>query len=82
MLAIRNDRFELSFDVMFNLGGALQIKAVGFAGIYNDGAPGLVLRLAVSVKVTIPDPNLPILKIEASGELLLNTTARDRNANG
>jgi len=50
--------------------GPIDVAASGFAGIYNDANPGIVLRLAVSLDVNV----LEIIKINASGELRLNTT--------
>ncbi|MEP7335688.1 MAG: hypothetical protein ABI717_07900, partial [Actinomycetota bacterium] len=79
-LSVSADTFELSFDVMMHL-GPIDVAASGFAGIYTGGSAankGIVLRLAVSLNVNV----LEIIKINASGELRLNTTGIARNANG
>ena len=77
MLRINASTFELSFNVQLHL-GPIDVAASGFAGIYTDTHPGIVLRLAVSLDVNVLD----IIKISASGELRLNTTDIARNANG
>ena len=79
-LRISNGTFELSFNVVMHL-GPIDVSASGFAGIYagpTETHKGIVLRLAVSLDVNV----LEIIKIHASGELRLNTTNIDRNANG
>ena len=79
-LRISAGTFELSFDVQVHL-GPIDVAASGFAGIYagaTEAHKGIVLRLAVSLNVNVLD----IIKINASGELRLNTTNIARNANG
>ena len=79
-LRISNGTFELSFNVTLHL-GPINVAAVGFAGIYGAASEphkAIVLRLAVSIDVNVLD----IIKINASGELRLNTTGIARNANG
>jgi len=65
-IIVRNDRFELYFDVDIAL-GPLAVEADGFAGVYADG---IALRLAVSVDANVFD----IFTIEAAGEIQVNTT--------
>ena len=58
--------------------GPITVQATGAAGIYTDANPGLVLRLGVSLDVNL----FEIIKINASGELRLNTTNVDRSPGG
>ncbi len=77
-ISITNQAFVISFNLSLELGGALQIAASGFAGIYNDANPGLVLELNASINATIAQ----VIDLDASGTLLLNTTGTTRTANG
>ena len=70
-ISITNSAFVLAFDVSINL-GPFSLRATGFAGVYYDAHPGLVLRLAISIDISIAD----IIKITADGELQLNTIDR------
>ena len=75
---VRNGDFEMAFDLTIDV-GPFSLQATGGAGIYADGAhPGIVLRLAVSLDVNL----FEIIKINASGELQLNTTDIDRAPGG
>ena len=76
-LSVSSTAFVLSFDVTIHL-GPIDLAASGFAGLYDDGHPGIVLKLAVSIDVDVFD----VIKISASGELRLNTTNIDRVAQG
>ncbi|TMC40761.1 MAG: hypothetical protein E6J28_00745, partial [Chloroflexi bacterium] len=76
-IAINSSQFTIAFDVSLSL-GPLSVQATGFAGIYFDDNPGLVLRLAISVNFNVFD----IIKIVGQGEIRMNTTAITRNANG
>ena len=67
-LVIRQGVFELFFDVDIFL-GPITLEASGFAGIYTEDDPGIALRLALSLDVTI----FEIFKIKASGFLEFNT---------
>ena len=76
-IAILSDRFTIEFDVMLTI-GPIALSAYGFAGVYADSNPGLVLRLGVSIDVNIFD----VFKIDADGELQLNTTGIEREGIG
>ena len=76
-IALQDSNFTLEFDVEIEL-GPFTVQASGGAGIYNDLNPGLVLRLGVQLDVNI----FEIFKIEAGGELQLNTTHLDRTLGG
>ncbi|MFL2871082.1 MAG: calcium-binding protein, partial [Pirellulaceae bacterium] len=65
-------QIEMEFALSFNLGG-LSFAANGAAGVYVGSNPGLALRLNVSVTADVA-----VFRIEASGELELNTTAVSR----
>ena len=78
-ISISNSAFMMSFNVNFTIAGAINIAASGFAGIYNDGSPGVVLQLSASINASIAGG---IVKINAGGDLFLNTTAISRTANG
>ncbi|MDX6411752.1 MAG: large repetitive protein, partial [Gaiellaceae bacterium] len=69
------NNFTLFFNVSIKL-GPFSVKAEGFAGIYGGQYAGVVLRLAVAIDISIAD----IIKIDAKGELQLNTTGISRNA--
>ena len=70
-------QFELFFDVRVGL-GPITVQATGFAGVYTDANPGVVLLLDVSIDASIFD----ILKLEAAGKFRLNTTMASRQAGG
>ena len=68
-ITIVEGEFSIEFDVEIDL-GAITLDAFGFAGIFTDDNPGLVLILEVDLDVNI----FEIFKIEAGGYLELNTT--------
>ncbi|MBN1192791.1 MAG: hypothetical protein JXA36_03745, partial [Coriobacteriia bacterium] len=76
-ITIKDRAFELAFEISIEL-GPLTVQASGFAGIYADDNPGFAMRLAVSLDLNLLD----IVKIKAAGELQINTTTINRNANG
>ncbi len=74
MISITGQAFTISFNLTMELGGSISIAANGFAGIYNDGNPGLVLELSASIDANIAS----VIDIDAKGTLLLNTTGAMR----
>ena len=67
---VRNGAFEMAFDLTIDV-GPFSLQATGGAGIYADGAhSGIALRLGVSLDVNL----FEIVKLNATGELQLNTS--------
>ena len=68
---------EFQFVLSFNVANVLFFDASGGAGVYTGNADstknGLALALAVSVRADVK-----IASLEASGELIINTTSIDR----
>ena len=75
---ITDTAFTLEFGLNLNIGTeALSFRVAGFAGVFADDNPGLVLDLQIEVSV-----NFAVIALEASGVLRLNTTDVARTGAG